>query len=61
MRQGENTEFAWENVNVIQSEIAVVVQWLTHVMFATPWPETSQALCPPLSLGVSPNSCPVSH
>lgn len=30
MRQGENTEFAWENVNVIQSEIAIV-QWLTHV------------------------------
>ena len=47
MRQGENTEFAWENVNVIQSEIAVVVQWLTHVwLFATPWPETSQAPLP---------------
>ena len=38
MRRGEKTEFAWENVNVIQSEI-VVVQLLTHVwLFETPRP-----------------------
>ena len=43
MRQGENTEFPWKNVNVIQSEI-VAVQLLTHGwLFETPWPETSQA------------------
>ena len=43
MIQGENTEFPWENVSVIQSEI-VAVQLLTHVwLFETPWLETSQA------------------